>query len=86
MSKENLAVRRVTMRFLTSIFLAAFAFSICSVAQTNPLPLGSVSNVSPVTCTSQFKSSVCYRATVSCPNTADIGVMWGLRGTGGEER
>jgi hypothetical protein len=70
------------MKFFIFILLAASALSICSVAQTNPLPLGSVSNVSSVTCTSEFKSSVCYQAKVSCPNTADIGVMWGVRGSG----
>jgi hypothetical protein len=70
------------MKFVTFILLATSALSICSVAQTNPLPLGSVFNVSQVICTSQFNSSVCYQATVSCPNTADIGVMWGVRGSG----
>src|SRR5258708_11836633 len=70
------------MKFLIFILLAASALSISSVAQTNPLPLGSVSQVSQVACTSQFKGSVCYQAKVSCPNTADTGVTWGVRGSG----
>jgi hypothetical protein len=70
------------MKFIALIFLVASPLSLCSVAQTNPLPLGKISNVSSVACTSQFQNSVCYQATVSCPNTADMGVMWGVRGAG----
>jgi hypothetical protein len=47
------------------------------------LPLGTISNVSPVTCASGFAAgAACYSATVSCPNVPDIGVLWGEVGTG----
>jgi hypothetical protein len=70
------------MKLFASCFLAVFWLNIGSVAQTDPLPLGSISNISSVKCTSQFDSSVCYQATVSCPQTANIGVMWGVTGSG----
>ena len=82
MSKESLEVKRTTMKLIAIALLALFALCVGSVAQNNPLPMGSVSHVSSVTCTSLFGSSVCYHATVSCPNTANIGVMWGIRGSG----
>ena len=78
----NFEDKSANMKIFAFILLAVSTLSIGSVAQTNPLPLGSVTGISSVTCTSQFQSSVCFQATVSCPNTADIGVMWGVRGSG----
>jgi hypothetical protein len=70
------------MKVFASVLLAVVVLHIGSAAQTNPLPLGSVSNISAVKCTSEFNSSACYQATVSCPKTANIEVMWGITGSG----
>jgi hypothetical protein len=44
------------------------------------LPLGSVSGVSTITCPTGFASgSTCSQATISCPNTANIGVTYGIK-------
>jgi hypothetical protein len=70
------------MKSFANFLLTVLVLNIGSVAQTSPLPLGKVSNISSVQCTSQFDSSACYQATVSCPQTANLGVMWGITGSG----
>jgi hypothetical protein len=51
--------------------------------QTNPLPLGTVSNVQSVSsCLTGFASGAsCWTATVSCPPLPDIVVTFGIKGT-----
>ncbi len=71
------------MKVFISISLFLLGAGICS-AQT--LPLGTVSNPTSVTCTTDFyPRSACTTVTVSCPNVADIRATYGYLGPKGSK-
>lgn len=69
------------MKRLLVTLLAAASCGI-TFGQTNPLPLGSISNIQSATCPTGFvKGAICSTATVSCPNLTDLSVTYGTHGT-----
>jgi hypothetical protein len=52
-------------------YLAVLSLTICCYAQTNPLPLGTVSNQQSIACSGFPKGSTCQQITISCPQLAD---------------
>lgn len=71
------------MKVLITITLLVAAARICA-AQT--LPMGSVTNPTSVTCTTNFyPHSACTSVTVSCPNVADIQATYSYVGPKGSK-
>lgn len=72
------------MKLLLVCFLCALGALSVVATDTFPLPLGTVTGVSAVTCPTGFAAgAVCSQATVSCPNVANIYVKFGvLAGSG----
>jgi hypothetical protein len=68
---------KVSVKTFLCILAVLFVASLCH-AQT-PLPLGNVSLVSEISCPPWAVAGLaCYKATVSCPGTADVGVTYAV--------
>ena len=67
--------------------LAVFFCSAWATAQSTQLPLGQVNvPVNSVACPPSFGAgTACYGSTVTCPNTADIGFIYGVVNPGGKD-
>jgi len=64
-----------------------FVFATAKASAQGPLPVGSVSGIRSVPCLAGFLSGAsCFEATVSCPDTLDIRVDYGVSSPSGVPR
>ena len=82
--KKGLAVFSCAVLFL----LLNFSLNLGTASAQSPLPLGAVSGITqlPSCPTGYFPRASCFAAMVSCPNTLDILVTYGLTNPGGVPR
>ena len=82
--KKGLAVSCCAVLFL----LLSFSLNLGTASAQSPLPLGSVSGITQLSScpVGYFPGASCFAATVSCPDTLDIQVTYGLTNPDGVPR
>ena len=82
--KKGMAVSCCAVLFL----LLNFSLNLGTASAQAPLPLGSISGITqlPSCPTGYLPAASCFAATVSCPNTLDIQVVYGLTNPEGVPR